>query len=124
MSQTINEINSKTTISEAIEILKQRADAIAGSAEAAAFLQQNAGFSKLFVKPYPPYQRAVQEYEQALELNEWLNGKNPANGHLTILETFKRMTDQQRLSLFMKRINTDTPGLFDECLMIWWKNRY
>lgn len=124
MDQSKLEISGNTTISEAIKILKQQADAIAHSEEAAKFHEENPSWSKLFRKPYKPYQDAVQQYEEILKINEWLNGKNPGNGHLTIKEIFLSMSDQDRLSLFHKRINTGIPSIFDGYLQAWWINRY
>jgi hypothetical protein len=124
MYQSKSEIDGNTTISEAIEILKQQANIIANSEEATKFHQENPSWSNLFKKSYKPYQDAVAQYEEALNLNEWLNGKIPKNGHLTIKEVFLNMTDQERLTLFHKRINTGTPSIFDEFLKAWWTNRY
>ena len=124
MIQLKLEINDNTTISEAMEILKQRASIIANSEETAKFRQENPHWSTLYKKAYKPYQDAVEQYEEALKLNEWLNGKNPQNGHLTIKEVFLNMSDQQRLSLFCQRVNTDIPGIFDEWLQAWWMSRY
>lgn len=116
--------NDSTTMSEAIEILKARADAIANSEEAAKFNKEDPSWSKLFGAEFRPYKIAVEEYERALELNEWLNGKFPDNKHITLLEAFKKMTDQERLSLFHKRVNSNIPTVFDEYLKIWWIHRY
>lgn len=124
MTTTVPEITGNTTMSEAISILKQKADAIAGSDGAAAFHKDNPDWSNLFRQSYKPYEDAVKEYEEALKLNEWLNGKNPANGHLTLLQIFQNMTDQQRLTLFVNRIDSVISGIFDEYLQIWWMNRY
>ena len=124
MNQSEFEINGNTTISEAIEILKRHADTLANSGEAAKFHQENPNWSKVFRKPYKPYQDALEQYEEALKLNEWLNGKNPENGQLTIKEIFLNMSDQERLSLFHKRINSGIPSIFDEYLKAWWINKY
>lgn len=124
MDQSKLGINGNTTIIEAIEILKKQADQIAQSEEAARFHQENPSWSNLFRESYEPYQDAVKEYENALEVNEWLNGKNPENGQLTIEQAFLKMSDQQRLTLFHKRINTGIASIFDEYLRAWWINRY
>ncbi|MDO5510665.1 MAG: hypothetical protein Q4F57_08210 [Weeksellaceae bacterium] len=124
MSKSESEINENTTISEAIQIFKDRVDALANSEEAAKYHQDNPSWSSLFRANYKPYQDAVANYEEALKVNEWLNGKSPENGHLTLLEVFMRMSDQQRLSLFHKRINSETSSIFDKYLRAWWINRY
>lgn len=66
----------------------------------------------------------VDEYENALAVNEWLNGSNPKYYHRTIEEIFISMSDQQRLTLFNQRIHSDAPTLFDDWLRAWWMNRY
>lgn len=119
-----SEITEETTISEAIEILKQRAEDIANSTEEAKFHQENPSWSKLFRKSYKPYRDALMRYEEACELYEWLNGKNPENAHLTIKEAFTALSEQERLSLFNKRVNTEVACIFDEHLKAWWINRY
>ena len=124
MHQPESDINGDTTITEAIAILKRRVDAIAQSAEAARFHEDNPSWSNLFRKPYPPYEVALRQYEEALEINEWLNGKHPGNGHLTMKEIFFKMSDQQQLSLFHKRVNTGIASIFDHYLQSWWMSRY
>ena len=42
----------------------------------------------------------------------------------TSAEKFWEMSDQERLSLFMKRINSQEPSEYDELLKSWWANRY
>lgn len=39
-------------------------------------------------------------------------------------EEFIKMSDQQRLSMFMQRSTTDEPTEYDELLKQWWLNRY
>ena len=124
MNKDEYKIDGNTTIIEAIQILKNKVDAIAHSEEAAKFFEENPSWSSLFRENYTPHQIALKEYQEALELNEWLNGKNPENGALTIKEAFMRMTDQQRLTLFSNRINSKIPGIFDYYLQVWWINRY
>lgn len=124
MNSNKYQINSDTTISEAIQILKQKAEDIAREKDAEQFYENDTSWSNLFRKSYQPYEDALAQYEDALELNKWLNGENPENGHLTLLDAFLKMTDQQRLTLFQKRINSKVPGLFDEYLRTWWINRY
>jgi len=117
-------ITSEHTITEALEILKQQVDHHTQSEEAKKFHQDNPSWSTLFRESYKPYQDALHQYEEALKVNEWLNGKNPENGNLTIGEIFFRMSDQQRLSLFHRRINSSTSSIFDEHLQAWWLCRY
>lgn len=124
MNQPDFEINGDTTITEAIDILKRRADAIAQSEEAARFHEENPSWSNLFRKPYAPYEAALGQYKEALEINEWLNGKHPENGQMTIKEIFLNMSDQTRLSMFHKRINTGVSSIFDSYLQAWWMSRY
>jgi hypothetical protein len=124
MNREYRGITSDTSVGEAVEILKQRAEAIAQSPEAEMFNTDNPSWSNLFREEYPPYQNALKEYEAALEINEWLNGANPDNGLLTISEAFAKIPDYERLNLFYKRINTKVPSVFDECLQQWWINRY
>lgn len=124
MDESKSEITDDTTISEAVEILALKANAIANSEEAKKFHQENPNWSNLFKKNYQPYKYATAQYEEALSLNEWLNGKCPQNGHWTLKEVFFNMSDQEKLSLFIKRVDTDTPSIFDELLKVWWINRY
>jgi len=39
-------------------------------------------------------------------------------------EEFIKMTDQQRLSMFMQRTKSNEPTKYDELLKQWWLNRY
>lgn len=39
-------------------------------------------------------------------------------------EKFMKMSDQERLSLFMKRLNSGEETPFDEYLKQWWIQRY
>jgi len=118
------DINAQTTIAEAIKILKQKADIISESEEAQNFYKQNNTWSKLFKDTYKPYADAVKQYEEALEINQWLNNSGSENSNLTLTEIFNSMPNQQKLSLFHKRINTDTPSIFDKQLQAWWMSRY
>lgn len=124
MDESKFEINVDTTISEAIAILKLNANSIAYSGEAKKFHQENPNSLNLFKKSYNPYQEAVALYKEALNINEWLNVKSPKNVHWTLKEVFFNMTDQEKLSLFQKRIDKHTPSIFDELLRAWWTNRY
>lgn len=124
MKHPSEKINSETKMSEALEILKQEVEDIANSDKAADFAKDNPNWSTLFAKTYPPFQDALDQYNDALKLNEWLNGQNPANGHLSLKEIFLNLTDQHRLSLFTVRTNTTVPSIFDELLRAWWINRY
>lgn len=124
MNEPEIEINGNSTISEAIEILRRRVENVAHSEEATKFHTENPNWSNLFRKTYKPYQDALEQYEEALKVNEWLNGKNPSNGHLTIMEIFISMSDRERVNLFNRRINTSTPSIFDDYLKTWWINRY
>ena len=124
MNEIEIEINGNTTISEAIEILRRRVENVAHSEEAIKFHKENPNWSNLFREKYKPYQDAVEQYDDVLCLNEWLNGKNPLYRHLPIKEAFINMSKHERMSLFNKRININIPSIFDEYLKAWWINRY
>ncbi|MCZ2458677.1 MAG: hypothetical protein LC128_03530 [Chitinophagales bacterium] len=113
-----------TTIKEAIEILKKKAEYIGSSKEAEKFYKEHESWSTLFREEFPEYKTALAEYKDAEELNAWLNGKNPEFHHMSIDDCFRKMSDQERLSLFHRRVNSNVPSLFDEWLRIWWINRY
>lgn len=115
---------AETTIEQAIEILKKQAEEMANSAEVQKFKNDNPHWSNLFRETHPAYHEAMLEYEAAVELYEWLNGKKKANANISIKQAFIELSERDRLSLFHQRVNSTIPTLFDEYLKIWWMNRY
>ncbi len=43
---------------------------------------------------------------------------------MDIQSWFSKLSDNQKLSLFLKRINSDEETIFDNLLQSWWINRY
>ena len=52
----------------------------------------------------------------------WLTGRLAEDQDISIW--FSKLRDQEKLSLFHKRINSDEETPYDEMLRIWWMNRY
>lgn len=50
--------------------------------------------------------------------------KNNNDEDISISDKFIQLSDQQKLSLFMKRTKSDEPTEYDELLQHWWLNRY
>jgi hypothetical protein len=123
-NQPEHEINGDTRLDDAIAMLAGHAEQMSKSTEGASFNKDAASWSTLFRDTSKPYGDAMKMLEDALKLRERLEKSYPGSGQMTIKELFIKMTDRERLSLFHERINTETPGVFDEFLKAWWMNRY
>jgi len=64
----------------------------------------------------------VVENQELQPVDSYLFAK--ANEDMDLQNWFSKLSDNQKLSLFLKRVNCDEATLYDDLLKKWWINRY